>query len=67
MVAFLTYKIRWSSWIMVEGQMKGILLFCINFLDSLPISYTILKQATFLEVAFGNTKYHHQDGGIPNT
>jgi hypothetical protein len=52
---------------MVEGQMTGIHLFCINFPDSLPINYTTLKQATYLEVAFGNTKYHHQDGGIPNT
>jgi hypothetical protein len=33
----------------------------------MPIPYTTLKLATDLEVAFGNTKYHHQDGGIPNT
>jgi hypothetical protein len=33
----------------------------------LPINYTTLKKATHLKLALGNTKYHHQDGGIPNT
>jgi hypothetical protein len=46
MVAFQTHKLRWSSWIMVEEQMKGIHIFCINFLDSLPINYTPLKMKT---------------------
>jgi hypothetical protein len=51
---------------MVQGQMKGIHLFCIKFTDSFPINYTTLNLATYLEVALGNTKYHHEDGGIPN-
>jgi hypothetical protein len=67
MVAFQTHKLRQSSWIMVQGHMKRIHIFCITFLDSLPINYTTLKLATYLEVAFENTKYHHQDGAIPNT
>jgi hypothetical protein len=50
----------------VQGQMKGIRLFCISFQDSLPIHYTTLKLITYLEVAFENTKYHHQHGGILN-
>jgi hypothetical protein len=33
----------------------------------LPINYTTLKQATYIEVAFGATKYHQYDGGIPKT
>jgi hypothetical protein len=33
----------------------------------LPIYYTTLKLATYLEEALGNTKYHHQDSVIPNT
>jgi hypothetical protein len=37
------------------------------FLDSLPINYTTLKLATYLEEELGNTKYHHQESGIPNT
>jgi hypothetical protein len=67
MVAFETQKLCWSSWIMVEGQMKGIHLFCINFPGSLPTNCIFLKQTTYLEVALGNTKHHHQDGGISNT
>jgi hypothetical protein len=67
MVAFQTHKLRWSSWIMVQGHMTGIHLFCIHFPDSLPINCTTLKQATYLEVTFGITKYPHQDGGLPNT
>jgi hypothetical protein len=47
--------------------MKGIHLFFINFPDSLPIKYTTSNLATYLEVALRSTKYHHQDGGIPNT
>jgi hypothetical protein len=58
MVVFQTQKLRWYSWIMVEGHMRGIHLFCIHFLDSLPIYYTALKQATYLKVVFGNAKYH---------
>jgi hypothetical protein len=38
-----------------------------NFPYSLPINYTTLKLATYLEVAIGSTQYHHQDDGIPNT
>jgi hypothetical protein len=44
--------------------MKGIHLFCISFQDSLPIHYTTLKLITYLEVAFENTKYNRQNGGI---
>jgi hypothetical protein len=47
--------------------MKGIHLLFINFTDSLPINYTTSNSATYLEVALGSTKYHHQDGGIPIT
>jgi hypothetical protein len=39
----------------------------ITFLASLPINYTTSNLATYLEVALGSSKYHHQDGGIPNT
>jgi hypothetical protein len=46
--------------------MKGIHLFFITFPDSLPMNYTTLKLTTYLEVARGNTKYNHQDGGITN-
>jgi hypothetical protein len=42
-------------------------LFFITFPASLPIHYTTSNSATFPEVAFGSSKYHHQDGGIPNT
>jgi hypothetical protein len=52
---------------MDQVQMKGIHLFIIIFPETLPINYTTLKLATYLEVALGNTKYHHQDSGIPNT
>jgi hypothetical protein len=52
---------------MAQGQMQGIHLFCLIFPDGLPLTYTTLKVATYLEVAFENTrKYHHQGGGIPN-
>jgi hypothetical protein len=47
--------------------MKGIHPFFIIFQESLPINCTTLKLATYLEEALGNTKYHHQDHGIPNT
>jgi hypothetical protein len=67
MVAFQTQTLHWSSWIMVQGQMRGIHPFLINFPGSLPINCTTLKQTTYLKVALGNDKYHHQDGGIPNT
>jgi hypothetical protein len=43
LVAFQTQKLRCSSWIMVEGQMAGINLFCSNFHYSLPVSYATLK------------------------
>jgi hypothetical protein len=49
---------------MVEGQIKGIHPFCINFPDSLPINYTTLKQATLLEMTLGNIKYHQYNDGI---
>jgi hypothetical protein len=39
----------------------------IIFPESLPMNYTTLKLATYLEEALGNTKYHHQDSGIPDT
>jgi hypothetical protein len=52
---------------MAQGQLEEIRLFFINFQDSLPINYTTLKLVAYLEVALGNTKYHHQDSGIPKT
>jgi hypothetical protein len=39
----------------------------ITFPASLPINDTTSNLATYLEVELGSTKYHHQDGGIPNT
>jgi hypothetical protein len=36
-----------------------------TFLDSLTMNNTTLQLTTYLEVARGNTKYNHQDGGIP--
>jgi hypothetical protein len=39
----------------------------IIFPESLPINYTTLKLATYLEEANGNTNYHHQEHGTPNT
>jgi hypothetical protein len=47
--------------------MKGIHLFFITFPASLPINYTTSNLDTYLEVALGSSKYHHQDGGIPET
>jgi hypothetical protein len=47
--------------------MKGIHLVSITFPDSLPINYTTLKLATYLEVAKESTTYNHQDSGIQNT
>jgi hypothetical protein len=47
--------------------MKGMHLFFIIFLERLPINYTTLKLATYLEDALGNKKYHHLGSGIPNT
>jgi hypothetical protein len=35
-----------------------------TFSDSLNINSTTLKLTTYLEMARGNTKYNHQDGGI---
>jgi hypothetical protein len=52
---------------MAQGQMEGIYLFFIIFPESLPINYTTLKLATYIEEALGNTKYHHQGRGIQNT
>jgi hypothetical protein len=37
------------------------------FPETLPIDYTTLKLATYLEEALGNTKYHHEDSEIPIT
>jgi hypothetical protein len=54
-----------SYWIMAQGQMKGIDLSFISFLESLAINYTTLELATYLEEALGTTKYHHQENGIP--
>jgi hypothetical protein len=31
------------------------------------MNYTTSRFATYLEVVLGCTKYHHQDGDIPNT
>jgi hypothetical protein len=47
--------------------MKRIHLFSIIFPNSLPINYTTLKLATYLEEVLGNKKYHHLSSGIPNT
>jgi hypothetical protein len=52
---------------MAQVKMKGMHLFFIIFHESLPINYTTLKLATYLEEALGNKKYHHHDSGIPNT
>jgi hypothetical protein len=52
---------------MAQGQMKGIHPFFIVFPTSLPINYTTLKFATYLEEALGNKKYHHLGSGIPKT
>jgi hypothetical protein len=38
----------------------------IPFPESLPINYTTLKLATYLEEALGNKKNHHLGSGIPN-
>jgi hypothetical protein len=35
--------------------------------NSFPMNYTTPNLATYLEVVLGSTKYHHQDGDIPNT
>jgi hypothetical protein len=47
--------------------MKGTHLFFITFPASLPMNYTTLNLATYLEVALRSSKCHHQDGGIRNT
>jgi hypothetical protein len=47
--------------------MKGVHLFFVTFPAILPINYTTSSLATYLEVVLGSSKYHHQDGGIPNT
>jgi hypothetical protein len=39
----------------------------IIFSERLPINYTTLQLATYLEEALGNNKYHHLRSGIPNT
>jgi hypothetical protein len=52
---------------MAQGQMKGMNLFFIIFPERLPINYTTLKLATYLEDTLGNKKYHHLVSGIPNT
>jgi hypothetical protein len=38
----------------------------ILFIGSLTMNYTTSNLA-YLEVVLGRTKYHHQDGDIPNT
>jgi hypothetical protein len=55
-VAFQTHNSCWSSWIIDQGKMKGIHLFYITFLESLPMIYTTLKLVTDLEEILGNTK-----------
>jgi hypothetical protein len=52
---------------MARGQMEGIHLLFILFLNSLTMNYTTSNLATYLEVVLGWTTYHHQDGDIPNT
>jgi hypothetical protein len=52
---------------MAQGKMKGIHLLLIIFPESLPINYTSLKLATYLEEALGIAKYNHHESGIPNT
>jgi hypothetical protein len=47
--------------------MKGIHLFFVSFPGILPINYTTSNLATYLEVVLGSSKYHHHDGGIPNS
>jgi hypothetical protein len=47
--------------------MKGIHTIFLILLECLPIDYTTLELATYLEEVLGNMKYHHQDRGIPNT
>jgi hypothetical protein len=47
--------------------MKGTHLSFITFPASLPMNYTTSNLATYLEVALGSSKYHHQDVGIQNT
>jgi hypothetical protein len=62
-----THNSRGSYIIMAHGQMEGIHLFFVLFQDSLIMNYTTSNLATYLEVVLGCTKYHHQDGDIPNT
>jgi hypothetical protein len=38
-----------------------------TFPVSFPMNYTTSNLATYLEVVLGSSKYHHQDGDIPNT
>jgi hypothetical protein len=52
----------YGSW--TNGRDSSI---CILFQDSLTMNYTTSNLATYLEVVLGRTKYHHQDGDIPNT
>jgi hypothetical protein len=66
-VALQTHNLCGSPWIIAQWPMKGIRLFCITFPASLHINYTTSNLATYLEVALGSSKYHHQDGCIPNT
>jgi hypothetical protein len=42
-VAFHTKKLRQSSCIVAQGQMKGIHLFFITFPGSLPMNYTVFE------------------------
>jgi hypothetical protein len=65
-VTLLTYNSCGSYCIMARGQMEGIHLFFILFLNSLTINHTTSRLASYLEVILGRTKYHHQDGDIAN-
>jgi hypothetical protein len=55
------------SWIIAQGQIKGIHTFFNTFPKGLPINNTTLKLATYLEEGVGNKKYHHWDSGNENT
>jgi hypothetical protein len=66
-VTLLAHNSRGSSCIMAHGQMEGIHLFFILFLNSLNMNYTTSNLASYLEVVLGRTKYHHQNGDITNT
>jgi hypothetical protein len=66
-VTLLTHNSCRSSCIMARGQIQGIHLFFILFLNSLTMNYTTSNLATYLEVVLGWTTYHHQDCDTRNT